>query len=216
MIEVWDTNAYAYTPEKVTEFFKLRYQIVCKELGWVAETNNRQEQDEFDAAGLGPIYLLAIDQYGGVTGGFRLLPTTGPHMLKNTFPHLYGVHEIIEDSIIWEASRFIIKKTQTESLRNHTNRFTTALLLQAMCEYGLAHGISDYLVVVTSSMNHLVRRLGALTTVIGTPMETPGETIQATKCEVSGRVLNRIRKVTQVDQAITHRQGSVLEPDYAA
>ena len=65
----------------VTAIFKER-------LGWDVEVSGDMEIDEFDACR--PAYLLQRDDDGRIQGCVRLLPTTGPTMLRDTFPAAAG------------------------------------------------------------------------------------------------------------------------------
>ena len=72
---------------------RMGWDVIVDPLGW--------ETDEFDA--LDPLYVIAEDATGGHAGSLRFLPTTGPTMLRDVFPHLTG-GRAIRDRLIWECT----------------------------------------------------------------------------------------------------------------
>ena len=81
-------------------------KLLNQTLKWTSLNPDGREVDRFDK--LNPIYLICRDPDGDVVGCWRLLPTTGPYMLKDIFPHLLGGHEAPEEEDVWEISRFAI------------------------------------------------------------------------------------------------------------
>jgi len=81
-----------------------RKRVFVDRFGWeLPVTGGELEIDQFD--GEGAVYLLAKDAAGRVTGSERLLPSLGPHVLGDIFPHLCeGGVPRGED--VWEVSRF--------------------------------------------------------------------------------------------------------------
>ncbi|MFX5321106.1 acyl-homoserine-lactone synthase, partial [Acinetobacter baumannii] len=62
--------------------------------------------DEFDA--LHPAYLIQRAHDDCVQGCVRLLPSTGPTMLRDTFSILLDGTSAPASSTIWESSRFAL------------------------------------------------------------------------------------------------------------
>jgi N-acyl-L-homoserine lactone synthetase len=61
------------------------------------------ERDRFDDEN--PLYLVSVDpDTEEYWGSLRLLPTTGPNMLRDVFPQLLD-GDYIESATIWECSR---------------------------------------------------------------------------------------------------------------
>lgn len=69
----------------LSEMYRLLRRILKDRLDWSVSVSGDLELDVFDA--LNPTYLIAVD-HDTVTGCVRLLPTTGPTMLADTFPML--------------------------------------------------------------------------------------------------------------------------------
>ena len=66
--------------------YKLRHTVFAERLKWTSLNNSQREINLYDV--INPVYLICRDPAGEVVGCWRLLPTTGPYMLKDIFPHL--------------------------------------------------------------------------------------------------------------------------------
>src|SRR5580704_18698847 len=88
------------------QMHRIRKTIFKDRLGWDVTVSGELEIDEYDA--LGPRYLLSIDRHGAVNGCVRLLPTTGPNMLRDIFPSLTTRAAVPCGERVWEASRFAV------------------------------------------------------------------------------------------------------------
>ena len=88
MLQLITPDRYGEFIDDLAEMHRLRYRIFKERLGWDVQVSGDMEVDEFDACR--PVYLLQRDDDGRVQGCVRLLPTTGPTMLRDTFPALLG------------------------------------------------------------------------------------------------------------------------------
>ncbi|MGH8604362.1 MAG: acyl-homoserine-lactone synthase, partial [Gammaproteobacteria bacterium] len=68
------------------EMFRLRHTVFRERLGWEVNGAQGQERDPYDD--LAPVYIIARNDQRKVEGCWRILSTTGPYMLKDTFPEL--------------------------------------------------------------------------------------------------------------------------------
>jgi acyl homoserine lactone synthase len=85
----------------LSEMYRLRRRIFKVRLDWSVSVSGDLELDVFDA--LNPTYLIAVD-HDTVTGCVRLLPTTGPTMLADTFPMLLDGQPAPRSDRILESS----------------------------------------------------------------------------------------------------------------
>lgn len=138
--------------------YRLRRRVFKDRLDWSVSVSGDMELDVYDA--LNPTYLLVTSNQGDVVGSVRLLPTTGPTMLANTFQALLGCHEAPKCARILESSRFCVDtKLATELGENSLNR-ATFILFAAMIE-GLRAARADSIVTVTDArMERILRRAG--------------------------------------------------------
>ena len=66
--------------------FRLRRRVFKERLDWTVSVSGDLELDIYDA--LNPTYLATVSSNREVVGCVRLLPTTRPTMLADTFPQL--------------------------------------------------------------------------------------------------------------------------------
>jgi Autoinducer synthase len=84
-------------PEEMDAMFRNRAEIFAERLGWDVIVKDGYERDRFDD--VNPLYLVSVDPVTGrYWGSLRLLPTTGPNMLRDVFPHLLEEGEVIESA----------------------------------------------------------------------------------------------------------------------
>ncbi len=81
------------------EMHRLRARVFCERKGWAIPTMSGMEIDGYDA--IDPMYMLMHETNGQLRGCWRLLPTEGPYMLKDTFPELLHGVPAPESPRIW-------------------------------------------------------------------------------------------------------------------
>jgi acyl-homoserine lactone synthase len=115
--------------------YQRRYDVFVKRRGWSAlAREDGIEKDQFDTENA--IYLLNIREDGFVDGGLRLLPTTGPHLLSELFPH-FVAGDVPRGLGIYEMTRCF---TIRDSAQKNRMRYVAGELLCAMFEYCLDNG----------------------------------------------------------------------------
>lgn len=144
---------------------RLRAKVFKDRMGWEVPILSGMEIDGYDA--LEPYYMLIRGNAGDVCGCWRLLPTEGPYMLRDSFPQLLHGQSVPEGREIWELSRFAI---ETEGRQNFG---FAELALDAMREivaFGDKMGIRHYVTVTTTAIERLLRRTGIEITRFGPPI----------------------------------------------
>lgn len=128
------SNAHLYG-DALRQMYERRYEIFVNRRGWKdLARDDGLEKDQFD--GKNAIYLLSIRDNGVVDGGLRLLPTTGPHLLADVFPH-FVAGDVPRGPGIYEMTRYFTIRDRTQ--RNRM-RWVAGELLCSMFEYCLANG----------------------------------------------------------------------------
>src|SRR5882757_5318806 len=89
--------------------FRLRRRVFKERLDWTVSVSGDLELDVYDA--LNPTYLVMLSGKRQVVGCVRLLPTTGPNMLADTFPDLLTGLKPPRSSRVLESSRFCVDTT---------------------------------------------------------------------------------------------------------
>lgn len=142
----------------LTSMYRLRRRVFKDRLDWSVSVSGDLEIDVYDA--LSPTYLLVLSEQSEVLGCVRLLPTTGPTMLADTFANLLGNRAAPRDERILESSRFCVDTTHSVAPhRNGLNR-ATFVLFAAMLEAMRARGAQSIVTVTDARMERILRRAG--------------------------------------------------------
>ncbi len=135
--------------------YRLRRRVFKDRLDWSVSVSGDLELDVYDA--LNPTYLIAVSD-DVVIGCVRLLPTTGPTMLVETFPELLGGKTLPCSSKIIESSRFCVDTQLAAQLGGNGLNRATFILFAAMIE-SLQGADADSIVTVTDTrMERILRR----------------------------------------------------------
>jgi len=170
------------------QMHRIRKTVFRDRLGWDVTVNGELEVDEYDA--LGPSYLLSIDRYGTLNGCVRLLPTTGPNMLRDIFPSFVTKAAVPRGERVWEASRFAVSRNTSAAEAGLSQ--TTYDLLIGVLKFGLSNGISTIACVVDVRMERILKRAGWQLERLG-PAHQIGNTIaMAGQLEVSAQILRQL------------------------
>lgn len=192
MIVAINSSEKANHPALMRAMFKLRAEVFHERLGWEVSIKDGLEVDRFDDES--PLYLLCLDDYGRLKGCLRLLPTTGPNMLRDVFSILMPPGESVESPLIWESTRFCVsKEAMAERSSSLINR-TTAELLSGLFEYAQLAGLSYIVSVYDGMMKRILDRAGCHADIIGTPQRIGKVMAYAGLFEVSDAMIARIQQ----------------------
>lgn len=137
----------------VDQMFQLRALVFDQQLGWV-KSNGETEIDYYDA--LGPIYVICHAPADEVIAAVRLLPSSGPNMLRDVFPELLCGKDPPWADDVWESSRFFSVGRPPE-----ISPVQTAFkLVEGMFICALARGWRGIVSVSDVRMERLIRRTG--------------------------------------------------------
>jgi acyl homoserine lactone synthase len=142
----------------LTAMYRLRRRVFKDRLDWTVSISGDLEMDIYDA--LNPTYLVVVTDQREVVGCVRILPTTGPTMLADTFPVLLQGRDAPHRDEILESSRFCIDtKLASELAGNGLNR-ATFILFAAMIEALRAEKAESIVTVTDTRMERILRRAG--------------------------------------------------------
>jgi acyl homoserine lactone synthase len=180
-------NAGRYVSD-LHQMHRLRKMVFRDRLGWDVTVSGELEADEYD--GMESIYLLSIDRYGAVNGCVRLLPTTGPNMLRDIFPSFVTKAAVPCGEHVWEASRFAVSSTDARAEAGLSQ--TTYELLIGVLRFALSNRIRTIACIVDVRMERILRRAGWQLDRLG-PARRIGNTIaMAGQLDVSAQVLRQL------------------------
>lgn len=184
-------RGYGEFVDELTEMHRLRYRVFKERLGWDVQTSGGMEIDEFDA--LHPAYLLQKGEDGQIQGCVRLLPSTGPTMLRETFPVLLCGQPAPTSQTIWESSRFALDLGRDMAKAAGGLARATYELFAGMIEFGLSRGLTEIVTVTDARMERILRRAAWPLRRIGEPRAFGTTLAVAGYLEVSPESLARIR-----------------------
>ncbi|MBJ7407527.1 MAG: GNAT family N-acetyltransferase, partial [Bradyrhizobium sp.] len=147
---------------------RLRGRVFKERLDWDVSVAGGLEIDQYDA--LEPTYLLALER-SNVVGCVRLLPTTGPNMLADTFPVLLDGHAAPRAAGIWESSRFCVDTKTVAASAENGLREATYLLFAAMIEWAQERDLQAIATVTDLRMERILRRAGWHLDRLGAPRQ---------------------------------------------
>ncbi|MBK8569364.1 MAG: GNAT family N-acetyltransferase [Nitrosomonadales bacterium] len=152
--------------------YRLRHDVFHDRLGWEVTSDNGMEHDEFDRAN--PVYVLVRgdgdEDENEVLGCWRLLPTTGPNMLKDTFPQLLHGQCAPQQADVWELSRFAVTAPKYESA-NYGFSAIPMRMMQKLFKFAQLNGIARYVTVTTVAVERLISKTGVNLSRFGPPIK---------------------------------------------
>lgn len=200
MIQLIAPEFHSAFSDDIQAVQRLRYRVFKERLDWDVATENDLESDSFDA--LRPHYLLLRGDLGTVDGCVRLLPSTGPTMLRDIFPSLLDGSEAPSQSDIWESSRFALDQAAASSVGAGGLAEGTYKLFAGMIEFGVALGLKSIVTVTDVRMERILRRAGWPLDRLGEPKEIGKTRAVAGLLSISGESLDAIRRTGGFDRPV--------------
>ncbi|SDS80987.1 acyl-homoserine-lactone synthase [Bradyrhizobium canariense] len=191
MMQLITADYYGDFIDEIAEMHRLRQRVFKERLAWDVQVSGELEIDEFDA--LHPAYLLQRANNGRIQGCVRLLPSTGPTMLRDTFPVLLNGGATPASSTVWESSRFALDIHGDAPKAQHGLASATYELFAGMIEFGLSRQLTEIVTVTDARMERILRRAGWPLRRIGKPRALGSTLAVAGYLEVSIDSLARVR-----------------------
>src|SRR5574337_1566400 len=167
MLKVIESSKAALYPQEMDAMFRNRALIFSERLGWDVVVKEGYERDPFDDCN--PVYLVSVDPITSeYWGSLRLLPTTGPNMLRDVFPYLLDEGEVIESATIWESSRIcaVSVEGQPHRSRNGVN-FVLSELIAGIGEVAITAGLTQIVSVFDARIYRVLKAVGCNPQLIG-------------------------------------------------
>jgi acyl homoserine lactone synthase len=152
MLKLIEGSRASLFPKEMDAMFRNRAITFSERLGWDVTVKDGYERDEFDDAN--PLYLVSVDpNTNEYWGSLRLLPTTGPNMLRDVFPCLLAEGEFIESATIWESSRICALAVDGQPQRSrHGVNFVLSELIAGIGEVAIIAGLTQIVSVRCGSI----------------------------------------------------------------
>lgn len=164
MIQIGQRNKFSRG--ELRDIHVLRAKVFRDRMGWEVPVLGGMEIDGYDA--LEPHYMVIRRSDQRICGCWRILPTVGPYMLKDTFPALAQDVALPEQENVWELSRFAIE-TDGDNRFGFAERAREAM--RGIVEFADQQGITKYVTVTTTAVERLLRHTGVETTRMGLPLQ---------------------------------------------
>ena len=169
MLKLIEGSCASEFPYEIDEMFRNRAQTFSERLGWKVSVRNGRERDMFDDEN--PLYLVSVDPLTEkYRGSVRLLPTTGPNMLRDVFPFLLRDGEVVESPTIWEISRICVAPSECQRDRSKSGLNSVLReLIVGIVEVGLMAGLTQIVAVFDARIYRVVKAAGCDPQLIGKP-----------------------------------------------
>jgi acyl homoserine lactone synthase len=201
MLRLIEGSYASFFPREIDAMFRNRAETFSDRLGWEVEVRNGHERDIFDDAN--PLYLVSVDpDTEEYWGSLRLLPTTGPNMLRDIFPQLLD-GDYIESATIWESSRICAAAVagQPERSRSRVNYVLSELIL-GIGEVAVAAGLTQIVSVFDARIFRVLKAAGCNPQVIGTPQRIGGVMCYAGLFDTGEGPLQGFRAVAGIQHSV--------------
>lgn len=205
MLKLIEGSYASFFPKEIDAMFRNRAETFAERLGWEVIVKAGRERDVFDNSS--PLYLISVDPITEeYRGSLRLLPTTGPNMLRDVFPQLLD-GDYIESATIWECSRIcaVAPPRQPERNGSGVNYILNELIL-GIGEVAVAAGLTQVAAVFDVRMLRVLKAAGCNPEIIGTPQRIGDVMCYAALFDTGEGPLKAFRTATGIDC-------SVLAPD---
>lgn len=201
MLRLIEGSYASFFPREIDAMFRNRAETFANRLGWEVVVDNGHERDVFDDAN--PLYLVSVDpDTEEYWGSLRLLPTTGPNMLRDIFPQLLD-GGYIKSATIWESSRICAAAVagQPERSRSRVNYVLSELIL-GIGEVAVAAGLTQIVSVFDARIFRVLKAAGCNPQVIGTPQRIGGDMCYAGLFDTGAGPLRAFRAVAGIERSV--------------
>ena len=181
--------------EALAQMYRLRAQVFGERMGWEVAILSGMEIDGYDA--LSPHYMLVHDEQGQLCGCWRLMPTTSPYMLRDTFPQLLYGRQAPASPQVWELSRFAIVSPEKGPFGFATLAFDA---MREVVKFADRMSITSYVTVTTTAVERLLRKAGIEMHRFGPPMRVGVENAVALTIELGDATRQAL--LAQADETV--------------
>ena len=173
MLKLIEGSCASFFPKEIDAMFRNRAETFSDRLGWEVEVKDGHERDRFDDAN--PLYLVSVDpDTEEYWGSLRLLPTTGPNMLRDVFAQLLD-GDFIESATIWESSRICATTSPGQPDRSKSGvNYALSELILGIGEVAVAAGLTQIVSVFDARIFRVLRAAGCNPQIIGKPQRIGG------------------------------------------
>lgn len=198
-------HEYSDNSHLLDAMFRLRKRVFVDSLNWNIPTDGSRETDHYDK--MGATYLVwCSNDRKRLYGSLRLLPTTGPTLLFDVFKATHQSNRSLIRLGTFEGTRMCIDEDAiAEDFPKLGPRRAFALLLLALCEAALAHGITKLVSNFEAPISRLYRDAGLNYELLGHAAGYGAKPIYCAAFDVSQTVLGKMRTKLGVDDTVLEK-----------
>ena len=188
---------------QLDEMFRQRYDVFIRILKWDIPGTDHQRCREIDQFDLPQTVYLLVMQGDAVLGASRMLPTTGPNMMRDVFPALCKDGPP-ESTQVWEWSRGHVKPDEPHHVRSKVLDH----IFVSGYEFALTSGVGSLTAQINASEFPRWLKRGLMVDVLGPPVPVQdGSEIVALKHRVTPATLARVRTETGISRPVLYYPG---------
>lgn len=182
--------------DTVSQIYTLRKKVFADQLGWDVKIIGNSEIDEYDD--LDCIYLASCHpSTNRVQGALRLMPTVGPHLMKDVFSRWFTEDVAFESPSIWEVTRFCIDPDfQKGPYSPRGLHLVSSELLIALAEVGVMAGLKQVTALCHSGMIKMLQRSKWRPEIVATSSIPNTGKVYLGLWDVSDDVVARLKKAS--------------------
>lgn len=198
-------HEYAKYATILDQMFQLRKRVFADTLKWDVSVSGIYERDPYDR--LNPVYLVWCSDDGEqLYGCMRLMPTTGPTLLYDTFRATFPSSVDLVAPGIWEGTRMCVDEAALAADHPQIDAGRAfSLMLLALCECALAHGVHTMISNYEPQLKRIYRRAGVEVDELGRADGYGRFPVCCGAFEVSERVLTNMRVALAIDAPLYSR-----------
>lgn len=210
MIVAIQTFEHRIYTDVMLQMFQARKRVFFDTLHWDVCVQGDCERDRYDE--MGPVYLVWCDQERSRHyGSMRLMPTTGPTLLHDVFGSTFPDAASLAAPGIWEGTRMCIDE---EALAADYPQIAPgrafSLLLVALCEFALDHGIHTLVSNYEPHIKRLYMRAGASVQELGRAEGFGRSPVCCSAFEISLDVLKTMQTKLGLSEPLYQRPGKAF------
>ncbi len=207
MIQLIMQENYGTFTSELIEMHRLRYRVFKGRLDWDVHVSGDMEMDIFDT--LCPAYLLQRSEDGQIQGCVRLLPSTGPTMLRDTFSILLAGQPAPASPAIWESSRFSLDIVPNAPKAASGLAIATFELFAGVIEFGISQRLTNIVTVTDVRMERILRRATWPLRRIAEPIRLGTTLALAGYLDISDDALACVRKAGDLQGPLLSTSGTL-------
>lgn len=200
MLKLIEGSYASFFPKEIDAMFRNRAETFSDRLGWEVVVKGGRERDAFDDAN--PLYLVSVDpDTEEYWGSLRLLPTTGPNMLRDVFPQLLD-GGYIESATIWESSRICAAAAPGQPERSKSVNYVLSELILGIGEVAVAAGLTQVVSVFDARIFRVLKAAGCNPQIVGTPQRIGGVMSYAGLFDTGEGPLRAFRAASGIERSV--------------